>query len=531
MYRSFNRVHRWFCYFFTIVLFSLPLVFLWLSNHDFLGESLAYRYFASMRILNGDAEGIWLPQGYLINIVQHVIVFFTKNHLNFNSEALRQNFNIFGYATNVVIVFFAALISAYAFFSKKLDSIDRTAFVFTLLIPVYGFLGQGIYYSILPDYYHLNIVLVSLTVLIFFVEFKNQKHIEYKRAFLLGLFVGLCTSNKITMLLISSAVFIPSLTQENQWNFKRASLVFGIAILGVITSFTVVFLIFYLFDWHLLVQALYNIQSFSTQSWIQPNFTNLVESLLLAKGYLYAIVLFIFIASLAISQNYKTTHCSLKLLQIGVLITIGLFQLWFVWRRPAETTFFESIVSINALTLMLITIFFKTSLARLFLIGMGLTNLLFSINGVIQQYQGILERSENARLGWQEFRKIEKMKHKVIVIVPDNEYFFREADPFETLLKGVVDFPTWNIAAGKIYLEKLESPVSFRSEQMKFRPNDPYPENDVLVWFDRNDYNKPLVSAYPQLAKAVNKLNCSYIDLNKSLRRWVCMPKAMTIEN
>jgi hypothetical protein len=57
--------------------FATPLLFLLVAqgNHlPFAQESLAFRYFTNVRILNGEGGDIWLPQGQLLTTLQHMIV-------------------------------------------------------------------------------------------------------------------------------------------------------------------------------------------------------------------------------------------------------------------------------------------------------------------------------------------------------------------------------------------------------------------------------------------------------------------------
>src|SRR5260370_35848142 len=58
-------------------LFSIPLLMLLAAhgNHlPFAHETLAFRYFANVRILNGEGGNIYLPQGQLLTLSQHFIL-------------------------------------------------------------------------------------------------------------------------------------------------------------------------------------------------------------------------------------------------------------------------------------------------------------------------------------------------------------------------------------------------------------------------------------------------------------------------
>src|SRR5712692_9290322 len=60
------------------LLFAVPLISALAYGAQYLifaNENIAYRYLYSARVLGGEGDSVWLPQGQLISLVQHIILF------------------------------------------------------------------------------------------------------------------------------------------------------------------------------------------------------------------------------------------------------------------------------------------------------------------------------------------------------------------------------------------------------------------------------------------------------------------------
>jgi len=74
-HRHFAARSVWLIVVSTIIL--LPLIWSITSGAEFINfasESLAYRYFYSVRLLAASDATAWLPQGQLITALQHIIL-------------------------------------------------------------------------------------------------------------------------------------------------------------------------------------------------------------------------------------------------------------------------------------------------------------------------------------------------------------------------------------------------------------------------------------------------------------------------
>ena len=77
-----------------------PLLLFLVNGADFTGiasESIAYRFFYSMRLFAGPDLAAWLPQGHLISTFQHVINYFLLPTLDGSLDSLRATLNAFSY--------------------------------------------------------------------------------------------------------------------------------------------------------------------------------------------------------------------------------------------------------------------------------------------------------------------------------------------------------------------------------------------------------------------------------------------------
>lgn len=73
---------------------------------------------------------------------------------------------------------------------------------------------------------------------------------------------------------------------------------------------------------------------------------------------------------------------------------------------------------------------------------------------------------------------------RIIVVLPDNSYVFGSVPAF--LLKGAADCPTWNVSPrGQRLIHELAPGMEFRCGTELFKPGIPYPDDALVVWFDK----------------------------------------------
>lgn len=506
-------------------LFGLPLLLAAINGHEYIRESLAYRYFSSVRIVDGNLANVWHPQGYLISLIQNVIYFSIDNFSSIPWGQFRLRFNLFGYATNIFINICMFLVLLTTFINRRLTSNDKLLVLVTALAPIFCFSTAGFYYSTLPDYYHLNIVMVAASTSLFLWNYRARGvEPSFLQLVAMGAFIGAAASNKVTMLLISLAALSP-LIIASRMSSRQLIARCGILIGCIGVSFYLIFLSFYLFQWEYVLPALLKIVWFSSTISVQPNFETILPFYLFGLGYGYILIAFGCILLFVGYFVMREKPIELKRLLVFVTIfTVGIVQIWFVFRRPAGTTIFESANGLICVMAMLIVLSQKRK------VELGLTMLILVITltltfkefGLNNWINSIREGKSVTEKGWYLYERTQNLATPVVVVVPDNEYLW--GDPYETLLKGFSDSPTWNISIGSNYLARFRSPISFRTEVTSPGPDYPYPENTSILWFDRKEFTA-LKNRYPGLNQATQERQCESLDIHVSIIANLCFSK------
>lgn len=184
----------------------------------------------------------------------------------------------------------------------------------------------------------------------------------------------------------------------------------------------------------------------------------------------------------------------------------------FLVKRPAGSTLFESTFISFTLSIMLLTVYSDTRPGKYLLIGSAICWYAFAMYTF--PYVGVYNQINTSKTlssqQWDIFNSIIELANGRIIeiIFPDNNY--RHEGPFELLLKGASDFPSWNISSGKHQvLDRYYKNLMFRSNGSLFNgekadPSLPYERNRVLVWFDLPE-SVPLTTKYPELQKAISR--------------------------
>lgn len=507
------------------LLFGLPLLSALHIGMDYLGESLGYRYFASLRILSANDGTVWVPQGQLVSILQHAVYLFIDSASGILPDHLRERFNLFGYLTNGLIAACNAILLLAVFTRHRFTTLDCALIALVSLAPVYATGSAGIYYSTLPDYYHLNMVIVTASTVLFILNVRTQGiPPTYGRAALLAAFVGLAASNKITMVPIAAVALLPFLMDVCQSPARRALKLSIVMMVASSLSFVLVLGAFHGFHFSRVVPMLRKMAFFAVDKTVQPEFASLLNAFLLAYGYAYFIAAFVIIViAAAISNRRLLRGKSPQLTVLAGAVVTGAIYIWFIFRRPAGTTFFETATALTGLSAMLIVTINSVRLRFLLTLAiwgmaLGLTSFGGEPSRTYKSFVSTTSASEHK--GWQLFAKAQAHGKSIVVVFPDNEYHWE--DPFETLMKGLSDFPTWNITAGRIYLDTLRAPIYYRTEQSEAKPDQPYPRGATIVWFDRLDLPS-LPLRYHALAEAIAVRRCEAIPIHAFIRANICV--------
>ena len=137
-----TRVLYWFA---VTAMVSLPLFLVIAYKAEILtigSESLAYRFFYSYRILNGERGNIYLPQGYLLSAVQNLMLLLSGAE-KADAQSLRWALNFFSITS---LAFNTALLAAavtIASFARGITWPDRLLVAIVALGPIYATSGHG----------------------------------------------------------------------------------------------------------------------------------------------------------------------------------------------------------------------------------------------------------------------------------------------------------------------------------------------------------------------------------------------------
>jgi hypothetical protein len=96
--------------------YALPLLSVLRSGAQYLSyanESLAYRYFISVRILGGEGESAWLPQGQLLTLLQHGIVLWLTKISGMSSSDIEHTLQPFSLASSTLMTIMGSALLFY----------------------------------------------------------------------------------------------------------------------------------------------------------------------------------------------------------------------------------------------------------------------------------------------------------------------------------------------------------------------------------------------------------------------------------
>ena len=503
-------LNGWWLFFSCIasLLFAFPCIVILLKQGDYLSfanESLAYRYFSSERILNGEGANVWLPQGFLTSLIQHGILW-SINQLHLAQDSFQGRINLFALLTNLVNITMMTVVFIAAGQSRRLIWTDKLLLALCALVPIYGTSIAGFYYSIAPDYYHLNIVLVVIAVWAYLLLLRDQSlNTRGVDLVILGVLSGLMIANKVSLVVVAAMAVGALLFKQP---LKYAHIARQAILISLCTGLTFLFVIcgFYLFKVRNAAHLLPRLIDFIGRPWEEPNFWD-TKFLSYLQHFNYGFIgaswmlVFVFTFGYLFRHKHDSDHAKiLLLLNVAAAIACGIF----LFKRPAGSTFFEVAVILVSLTAMMLALIPASAFARVFIV------LIVVCQGTVSamtfpakhNISVVEESSQRAETMWQIHYDTLHLAagRPIIVIIPDNSYHHEGVHEF--LLKGAADFPTWNIsAAGEKIIHRFAPGMTFRHEYGGIPPSSAIPENVVVIWFDL--LNSPaLTEKYASLNEA-----------------------------
>jgi hypothetical protein len=487
--------------------FALPFAALLWYRADPLtigNESLAYRFLFSERLIRGEGSSVWVLAGFLTTAIQTTLLRIIGAVTSFPAGDLFDrthwyaNLFIGGVVLSGAAVFFAAALK------RTLRLADLVLLGLAALGPLYLTKTIGFYYYTLPDYYLLDILLTVTAVWLFLLAWNLPEEAEpgASRLFLVGLFVGAACANKVTMAIITGMVAVPLLLRPKTaaWPLLRNG---AATALGAVTGFGFVILWFYQFRVSAALGMIPRWLATIRNPGGEANFwaSDFRSSL---TGYSYGYIIAYYLGAIAVAAALAFRARPRRGATFGVLgaaLAGGLAWSYFVYKRPAGTTFFEAAVALLGFASMALATVsrFRTGawligLVTLFWAGFAYAT--FPLQAKLEIVQESRPWADNM---WRlESELLEFSRgHDIIVVHPDNNRNYSGVPEF--LLKGTADVPTWHVTGnGRPVLDRYAPRMSFRHEYGGPFPSLAYPEGAVVFWIDRPEF-RPLIEDYPSL--------------------------------
>jgi len=492
------------------VAFAFPLLgSLWFDADPLTiaNESIAYRFVFSERLLNGEGASVWVLAGFLTTAIQNNILQIINYVSLFPPNELFHRIHLYAYSYSAIVTLAGAAIFVAAVYNRRFESSDLALLAFPALGPLVATKVAGFYYYTLPDYYHLNVLLTVVAVWIFQYLWHGREHIAspYRTTFLLGLFVGLMCGNKITMLVVGAPLFAPVFFRA-PLSLSRCALMMLLAAVATLCGFLFVIAWFYLFDLTAVPGMfrawLATIKNPGGESnfW-SSDFRNYMT------GYSYGYIIAFYLLAVgtafcfALRENVSRHR---SLVALVIIFFGGVAWGYFIYKRPAGTTFFEAAVALFGFGAMALTTCARHHLGTKIIILCGLLWAAYSIVtfefrhnlAVLAESRPWADRMWRLHGDLLDFSR----GHLIVVIHPDNNYGYGGVAEF--LLKGTSDIPTWNVSdKGRPILERFAPGMSFRHEYSGTHPNAPFPDGAVIFWVDRPEFPL-LVDKYSRLREA-----------------------------
>lgn len=462
-------------------------------------ESIGYRYFYSYRILNGDYENTFLPQGHTLGLFQHAIVG-AMDAFCPTTRALRLQLDTFAYATMLGAVILTGVALVWAIIRARLDCPSLLLIGVVLVASVYA-CRSGISNLIGADYYSYEVSFSILALALALPYSKNRAlPCTWGTTIFFGLILGSMLGVKPTLFAVGVLCYIAADYDGVGISILRLSiivLIAGATWLGILILyyFPHPFYVTTWFKWFL---------AFSRHPGVEPAFWKS----LLSPGsqganpgadYSYAGVTgLLWIAAMLgglLASIRPKAICLRSLVVTGVAIVLGGIQMFVLVMRPAGTTLWEiHLYCLCSATVVLSVI--PKDFAR--------TILIFFWSAVLFGFCALEAPSRLAELlswrrlanstasVWKAHECLSEIRGPVELIFPNNDYTCGSVE--EAILKGFSDLPSWNITVGAALL-KVVAP------QYHYRQNAPLPGANAYFWIDSDEVKLP-----PQIAASLQKL-------------------------
>lgn len=462
----------------------LPLLLGGISPVAFAAESVAYRYFHSFRLIRDDQSIIWEAQGQSMGVLQQ---FFQLLLDWFGVDALRSRMDLFSYGT---LAFNSLVFGLVAWgLGRALPAGWRLRLLWaaTGLFGIYG-CWWGIFSARLPDYYTYEVTLTVTCLGLFMLWFQQPPgRPSALRALALGALAGVMIGIKITLIPIALLPLLPCLI--NTPGSPRTSLpwlaVWMTATAGTLAATLVAY---YRFDAGHLLQAFDAWRSFVSAPGAEPGFISRFlhpfstgNNPWIDHRFIPVIaVLWLTALAALVHAGFRAPARCRELLVLGAFVLVGsALHVWAVFKRPAETTLFESALFLFAVSAALLSRLparpaYQKTVALWLTLAFGWC--LFSGLKQFPSPRTMALMKATSRNAWEIHDWLNATERPIVVLLPDNRHVSGTVE--ETLLKGFSEVPTWNITSGYALLD-IVAPRRLFVTQISAAP-----AGSVLLWTD-----------------------------------------------
>jgi len=490
--------------------FAYPLVMsLWFRADPLTiaNESIAYRFLFSERLINGEGASVWVLAGFLTTAIQTNLLQLINFLAPYPVDDLAHRVHLYAYGFTGLITLGGAAVMVAAACNRRFSPLDLVLLALPALGPLFATKISGFYYYTLPDYYHLNVLLAVMSVWIFQSLWHGRAQLQRinRTIFLAGLFVGALCGNKITMLIVGAPLLGLLWLKEPISPAKLCTRAM-LAAAGLTVGFFFVLAWFYLFDLgavrEMLPAWLAVIQNPGGESdfW-SSNFRSHLT------GYSYGYIIAFYLLALATAIGCAWHARETRTARLATLVLMGLGGAawsYFIYKRPAGTTFFEAAVALFTFSAIALTTCSRHRLGSRAIVIFALFWTIYSAATFAgQRNLATLAASRPwADQMWRLHHELLAFAkgREILVIHPQNNYGYGGVAEF--LLKGTADVPSWNVSShGRPILDRYAPHMTFRHEYSGIHPNAPFPDNAVVFWVDRPEF-PPMIEQYRLLKEA-----------------------------
>jgi len=439
-------------------------------------ESIGYRYFHSLRLLEEEQSTIWSAQGQSLGVLHQGF----HGLLNFAGFTdLQTRIDLFSYGTLAVNSLIFALIAFRFATCQRVDSVARLLVSGAALFGVYGSWWAHTA-SRLPDYYTWEVTLTYASVALF-VSRTGRPATNWRATAALGMLGGIMTGVKFTLLPTAILPFLPTLLYPGR---KLREHGFHIAVWAGSAGVTVllILLVYYRFDLEHLGRALIAWRSYVAAPGAEPNFVRSILNPFAVGNNPWAEHRFVPVALGLWLLGLLGSGCRRQPGGPALLAVVMIFSALHILAvviRPAETTLFESTLFLVATGAGLLAVRPDGAVRTRLTAGWLVILVSWCFWSGWRHLPGPAQMADfrmTSRHAWELHEWLNRQERPIIIHLPDNRYTSGTVE--EALLKGFSDVPTWNITTGYTLMDRIAPRRQFATNLSAV------PHDSVLVWTD-----------------------------------------------